>query len=387
MSLNHRQHVASLDGIRGLAILAVLFFHLYPASERDALSHLARAGWLGVDLFFVLSGFLITGILLDTRDDPRVFRNFYARRALRLLPLYSVLMLLIALLSRFAFHTAYTRWTVPFFAYAANVVLNLGKPNGVSPAFDMTSLWSLALEEQFYLLWPWIVVRVRSARKLLLVCAAGVALAVGLRWYASFTHAFLARNANLELPLRLDSLLSGAALAVALRSQTGRRLLSAARLNAIFLVAAGAVALPFALHPHMNMYGPLVARYVLFCAAIASTALIGCALQPHSWAARLGEWAPLRTLGRYSYGIYLLHCPLTPWLYRASMRPGPRTLRTHLLAVGLATLYGAASIALAAFSYHLLELPLLRRKRRFAYVDELLQHRLHADQAATVPVP
>lgn len=385
-AFDHRRHIASLDGIRGLAILAVLFFHLYPASERDPLSHLARAGWLGVDLFFVLSGFLITGILLDTRDDPRVFRNFYARRALRLLPLYVVLMLAIALVSRFALGQPFTRWTLPFFAYAANLVINFGAANGVAPLFDMTSLWSLAVEEQFYLLWPSVAVRVRRTRMLLWICIAGITLAVALRWTASFTHFFLARNADLELPLRLDSLLSGAALAVLVRSRRGRELLRRPLLDAMFAAAALGAALPFVLHPHLNMYGPLVARFVLLAAAIASAALIALALDAPSWAARLGRLRGLRFLGRYSYGIYLLHCPLTPWLYRYTLRRGPHTLRTHALSLALAAAYGAASIALAVVSYHALELPFLRRKRDFAYHDEQQVRHLQVDQAEAEPV-
>jgi peptidoglycan/LPS O-acetylase OafA/YrhL len=146
--------------VRGIAIILVLLTHMFsysmlprPWTGLPRLIMLATVpGWLGVDLFFVLSGFLITGILLDSRGDPQYFRNFYARRALRILPLYLLVLTVLAV---------FYRGSGPFVLVGLLMSVNLAPLFGVSAVSGGQALWSLAVEEHFYLIWPWLIRFVR----------------------------------------------------------------------------------------------------------------------------------------------------------------------------------------------------------------------------------
>ena len=160
----------ALDGLRGIAILLVLATHLLHLKATGPLSQwihaLARAGWIGVDLFFVLSGFLITRILVGLREEPGRAQTFYGRRALRILPAYyaylGVSLLLIFSLVEDATALADTRRHLPGLMLFGQ---NLGSAWLGEPALrELRHLWSLAVEEQFYLLWPWLVWWLRPAR-------------------------------------------------------------------------------------------------------------------------------------------------------------------------------------------------------------------------------
>jgi peptidoglycan/LPS O-acetylase OafA/YrhL len=159
-----------LDTLRGIAVLLVLFFHGFGFGFRYGLEGLSEfpklfvaatlPGWIGVNLFFVLSGFLITGILLDTKTRPDYYRRFYTRRALRILPLYYAVLLLLAVLTRTGLVSRHASWVflgLSFF-YLSNVTVLLGV------AMQYGVLWSLAVEEHFYLLWPGVVRRLSRER-------------------------------------------------------------------------------------------------------------------------------------------------------------------------------------------------------------------------------
>src|SRR6266704_2509367 len=162
-----RQHAfPGLDGVRGIAILLVMFFHfanMKPASKIDGYFYaFTHYGWSGVDLFFVLSGFLITGILVDARGSPSYFKAFYARRALRILPAYYgflfVIFVVLPLLglgagANYMLARQHQGW---YWLHLTNVMMAIGEipGHGSNPS---TRFWSLAVEEQFYFLWPAIV--------------------------------------------------------------------------------------------------------------------------------------------------------------------------------------------------------------------------------------
>src|ERR1035441_8464452 len=166
------RHYPALDGLRGVAILAVFFYHFAGGqSSRNIFvqiwSGVAGIGWMGVDLFFVLSGFLITGILFDTAHKQAKVRNFYARRSLRIFPLYyGVLLVFLLLTPVLPLH--WRPGHLLYFFYLSNVMPIL-TPGLSSPGPKMVvgHLWSLAVEEQFYLIWPFIVWYVKDRRKLL----------------------------------------------------------------------------------------------------------------------------------------------------------------------------------------------------------------------------
>jgi len=171
------RHYPALDGLRGIAILAVFCYHFGGGSKSSnwliqIWSGIADTGWMGVDLFFVLSGFLITGILYDTAHKPNRVKNFYARRSLRIFPLYYGVLLLFLLLTP----TLQLHWKpghLLYFFYLSNM-MPLFTPGLASPGPKMMvgHFWSLAVEEQFYLVWPFIVWYVRDRRKLLQVSIA-----------------------------------------------------------------------------------------------------------------------------------------------------------------------------------------------------------------------
>src|SRR5580704_14423620 len=166
------RYIPELDGVRAIAVLMVMLMHVFTPDDqsRGALENVAPRvltlliahGWLGVDLFFVLSGFLITGILLDTRERPRYFENFYGRRALRILPLYFLYIAVMACC--YPGHRPYFLLSLVFLANLAGLV-GAGIPHGAGV------FWSLAVEEHFYLIWPWLV-RMLNRRALGWTCAS-----------------------------------------------------------------------------------------------------------------------------------------------------------------------------------------------------------------------
>ena len=171
-----RSKMPELDTLRGIAVLLVLFFHgfnLVPIPHEISSTAgrlwvvITSTGWMGVNLFFVLSGFLITGILIESRETPNYFKRFYFRRALRILPAYYAILLVLLLVTYFGLVDRRVGW--PFiglsFIYLANVTPLFGV------AAQYSTLWSLAVEEHFYLLWP-AAVRYVSRRKLLYTCLA-----------------------------------------------------------------------------------------------------------------------------------------------------------------------------------------------------------------------
>ena len=151
-----RKHIPQLDGMRGLAVLLVLLAHSAIAFTRvPAMRWIEGYGNLGVQLFFVLSGFLITRILLDTKDTPHFFRNFFVRRALRIYPLYYALLGFVVFSG--LVHQHGVRWW-PYILYLSNIIYGAGRePSPLGP------VWSLAVEEQFYLVWPFVVSVLRVA--------------------------------------------------------------------------------------------------------------------------------------------------------------------------------------------------------------------------------
>lgn len=222
---SHLRHVPALDGIRGVAVLWVILFHatmhaqlgeMVPWWERW-IHPLLRYGWAGVDIFFVLSGFLITRILLHARFRENYFRNFYARRTLRIFPLYyaSLLFALVALpwLWDYPGQAEFQEDSAWYFSYLQNWgVFFQQLSSGDQGIFG--HLWSLAVEEQFYLVWPWLVWRC-PPRKLAWLCVifvlAGPIVRAGMLVTGSEPVAVYFNTLA-----RSDSLLSGALIAICL---------------------------------------------------------------------------------------------------------------------------------------------------------------------------
>ena len=364
MPLTHAKRIPALDGLRGLAILLVLLYHTYPRHRYDPISLLSDFGWLGMDLFFVLSGFLITGVLFDTLKDPHFFRNFFARRALRILPAYVVFCGAAFIYCLFRGERP-TVWALPYLLFLSNIVADLHLPIGIGYHLSFGHLWSLAVEEQFYLVWPIILYMLARTRPILYACIAGIVLAFFLRCFS--TPHLPHFNQATFLLTRLDAFLSGGLLAIlARRTSFDRRcpnaILYAAMLSGLALIGIAAFA------QHSTLIDTPMLRYGLIGAAILFSATVALALRSGTLVSTVGSLAPLRTLGRYSYAIYLIHGFPLHQLSAIMATAGRRLPVVGSLLVFLG--YGSLCFAIAVWSDRVIEQPFLKRKQAFTYADE-----------------
>jgi peptidoglycan/LPS O-acetylase OafA/YrhL len=368
-------HTPALDGLRGIAILLVLLHHftiLEPAGTVASwLAHVALIGWSGVDLFFVLSGFLITGILIDARGSDRYFTSFYARRTLRIFPLYylvvfvslEVLPLAPSLHDVLAGAGAPSeQW--PYWLYLSNFAI-AARERFMHGVLDIS--WSLAIEEQFYLVWP-AVVWLCPPRALGWLCLALVLLPPVAR--ATALAAGAEPIALYVLPFfRADALATGACLAWLSRRRGLQGLDAVAAPVAV--VGALGIAIVCWRDGDSWWWGATMQRAGYSLIALTAGALLTAALALpalHWWPRALSAgW--LRAFGKYSYALYLFHLPVM------------RMVREHIWApeqfallgapwLGQLAFYGMATapaFLLAWISWRVFESPVLELKSRFPY--------------------
>ena len=358
------RHIPALDGLRGLAVLGVAASHLFPGTAQSLLTRTIQStlsfGFVGVDLFFVPSGFLITGILYDSLGDPGYFRKFYARRVLRIFPLYYGVLAFYALGALF-FGMRYSHQLWSMALYLQNTSL-IARPiyayNGPS-LLPLAHFWSLAVEEQFYLVWPLLVYSLRRQRPLLITCSAFMVLCPIFRlalWHRGWPY----YPVHMSTLTRADTLLAGAALALLLRSPAHDRILRAAPW--LFLCGVLLTAITFSRSDSTALSFRYTALYVTFAG------LLALAVQP-SIITDLCQFPPLRWFGRYSYGLYVFHLIFFAYL----QEPLRAFIARHIspsrgLGVAMAGLICFAVSMLAAYaSYNLYEARFLRLKRFFAY--------------------
>jgi peptidoglycan/LPS O-acetylase OafA/YrhL len=373
MSLR-RNHLPGLDGLRALAVLAVLAYHLDFG--------FAKGGFLGVDLFFVLSGFLITTLLLEEKLETGsiVLMEFWRRRARRLLPaLFLMVAIVVAwpwIASELGLWTAVSNVDVgqlrgfgfaSLFYYANWFVISSGHSyfNGLSAQSPLVHTWSLAIEEQFYLVWPLLTLAlVRGG--VVLRRKIGIGLCIAIAVCSSVAMALIfdpsspdsanfVYNASFT---RLFDLAVGAALAWLVVSRpsapTDRRwsdpvgLLALAGLAVAFVFAGSSNGSPGNAVPRNFMFQ----GGFLLC-AIAAALVIAAVRVEGSWIARVFSWRPLRAVGQVSYGIYLWHWPVITYVTTASSGlAGKKLLIVRLVLIAIATVA----------SYFLIEMPIRRRR-------------------------
>ena len=371
-------HIPALDGLRGIAVLVVMVMHFSLVEPlgpvHAAYARVSGLGWTGVDLFFVLSGFLITGILYDAKGAKHYFRNFYARRTLRIFPLYyAFLVALFVILPLVAPQTAEPEMgeeRLWMWAYLGNVLMARVGWEGL-PAHT-THLWSLAVEEQFYLIWP-LVVWWATRQRLIAICIGAIALASGTRVALHLLGADPTAGYTL-LPARVDTLAIGSLIAVLVRSPEGLSWVRKAARPALF---AG-IAVILAVMASLPSFGTLPPRdltvqfFAYPAVATVAAALLVMAMQsdrrtPMGYALSNGA---LPALGRYSYALYLFHVPIRDVIRNSGIGSsdvgiiaGSRIpLQVAIIAGGIALTY---VIALA--SWNLFEKHLLALKRYFPY--------------------
>jgi peptidoglycan/LPS O-acetylase OafA/YrhL len=367
------RRIPELDGLRGLAALTVVVFHLYIT--------VIPFGWAAVDLFFALSGFLITSIVLEQMKQPGFLRTFYARRSLRIWPIYylTIVILLVA--------TAVTwRHWLPFTLYLQNTGFYLipadelrGKvfaPNWPT----LNHAWSLAVEEQFYLIWPGLILLVGRSRVRILALG-GLVSSVTAR-YAGYPHTLLIS--------RCDGLALGALLASVLHdskscADSERRatvqpwlriagvVLGLLTVRLTWEWLTGRVRLPLS----FQLEDP--AAEVLAMSLLAFIVVAWVVVE--SGDNRLGwlRWKPLRDLGTISYGLYLYHVPVLHSVDAIL----PRSVTGFRALEGMLTLL--FTVAVASLSWRFIERPILKLKDRFDYcIDPVKPSRPDARPALTL---
>jgi peptidoglycan/LPS O-acetylase OafA/YrhL len=369
-----RIHVPALDGLRGLAIALVLLTHLLqlsPVSKLDRIVvKLADTGRHGVDLFFVLSGFLITGILLDTRSKPRYFLNFYGRRTLRIFPLYycslAVVFFVLPLLGivQWSDLSPLRRYEWALWAYCSNIVIAARHAWILdSGPVSLDHFWSLAVEEQFYLVWPLIIALLRR-KALINLCITLIVLAAVLRSVLAIGGA--AEISIMVLtPCRLDTLAIGALIALLVRERGGIGALAPRARTAFW---GSLIALPICFGFHVvNDAAAQSISYSLLALFFGSLLVMTISAPGDSRISRIFSSRVMRFLGKYSYGLYVIHALAVPAFnkyFGVGLLSGSFGGR-YAAAIVYLVLSCALSCGAAVLSWNLLEQPFLRLKRVF----------------------
>jgi len=368
---NVERHVPVLDAIRGLAILLVLVIHIGESMPAPAsrgwmvFSSFASSSWVGVDLFFVLSGFLITGILYDTTRASNFFKAFYARRFLRIFPLYyGFLILLLVLTIPLQIEWHGREWI--YLLYLQNTRIAKHVSAAFSPYVAINHLWSLAVEEQFYFVWPAFVFLVRDRLLLVRITALLMIGSMLVRLLMLYSGKSL-WMIYIFTPARADSLMMGSALALLFRGgiESQKRL---KRLAQFVLPCSIAFLLVLALPTHglnFSSKGVIVFGYTTI--ALASASLMTLSLTDR-WCGAAINRPVLRWLGKYSYGIYVLHLPVMMLLLR--LHVVTQTEAKYASPIWKLVIVVAAvtvSVGLAFLSFNFYESRFLRLKRFFRY--------------------
>jgi peptidoglycan/LPS O-acetylase OafA/YrhL len=355
-------------------------------------------GWSGVDLFFVLSGFLITGILLDTRSDRHRVRNFYLRRTLRIFPLFYGIMAALLLLEPLArwnwswnwvvwpiYVANFARFVHPYTAGDATQRLADFQPQWSAGHHHILlflgHFWSLCVEEQFYLIWPWLVFWIKDRRKLFALCAVAFPACLGMRLAGQhLLPQWMLDNEILyrATPFRLDALLTGALIAVALRWPAKQAILRLARQALPFVFVLAILWALFTPTAHLwqrpYLYPAWKFTWGLSAIDFIAALLILVAIQPASFAFRVLSLRPMRWIGRISYGAYVLHdiphmfyalvATKLVWYLDLYMHVSAQT-RQYVSTLLAAAVGLGATLILAWLSYRFYETPFLNLKERW----------------------
>ena len=397
------RHIPELDGIRGIAVLLVLMFHFGSAPLPDSpwnnfLNGFIGFGWIGVDLFFVLSGCLITGILLEAKGSTHYLRTFYMRRALRIFPLYyATLILFFWVMPPLArrLHMFWPRLTsteqVWYWLHISNI----------RTAFEpliyphVTHLWSLSVEEQFYLVWPLVVLWCSEAG-LAWTCGVLILLSLGLRNVPEFQAMGVTHNNFLYrlTPFRIEPLVLGACIPLIIRNP---QWLFVARRRMAGVLLGGCCITAFVLITARTtwLHAPLMTRFGYSGIGLTFASSIFFAVtrsgSAHRWTRGLRSPVLMR-LGKYSYAMYVIHYPTVGFVKGVVLVAMPKqgweaVSQLLIIATGVGLTY-----LLALCTWKWLEQPFLQLKDRFSYADSPAEgsaglRKLHLATSQTVAQP
>jgi peptidoglycan/LPS O-acetylase OafA/YrhL len=380
-SIGPAKRIPELDGLRGLAILLVILCHYVqdgPVGPRHSLAartgEVIGQGTIGVDLFFILSGFLIGGILLNSRSSPRYYSTFYIRRFFRIIPIYYCWLILFGLVM-----LAAKTWGVaggaefktltPYWAYFI-FIQNYFQGSTAIQAFWLIPLWSLAVEEQFYLLAPPVVRKLSSAQLVKFLTGVlmfSLLLRIFLSSVFGFDHDYWGIAASTNwMPCRADDLALGMLVAAFwVNPQSKRRLQERVAISyaGLFSSAVALLAMSYWLMKPDSFITATVGRTVIgfffvFLLIISLTDKEGLL-------AKIFRWRPLRELGKVSYCVYIIHRAVNWALFRSVLHLDPRF--DSWRAISVACLSFAVTMILAALSGRYFENPLIRRGHHYLY--------------------
>lgn len=385
-----KRRIPEIDGLRGLAIIGVLVCHFFgqgidhEQSHRLAsyLAELALFGGSGVSLFFVLSGFLIAGILLDNKNSPNYFSTFYLRRSFRILPAYYFLIFLIYVLNVLSAQGILNipGWIIGF-TFSGKYYLTFTQNFAMvgTGNFGLVSLahtWSLAVEEQFYLTLPFII-RFAPARVLQL-------LVLALFCSAPVFRGFMATQTNDEFlikalaPANLDFLMMGVAIAIVFRSKRGFEILSRYRFKLIFPLFFGLLFGVLGMQAILqqtfptSQLNPLVLGYTVLCLICGLLVLSAVLTNQNSYLSKILSTSFLRKMGELSYFIYLFHilvyC-LVHWQFGLFEKPPFGFVYLLEMTITLSII-----LVLAQISWTFFEKPLINYGHRFNYFDKSVEN-------------
>lgn len=367
--INYKGKIEELEGLRGIAILLVTIHHFWPEADGiyESLKSFAHFGWIGVDLFFVISGFLIGGILLDTKGNDHYFKNFYARRILRIFPLYYAVVISLFIVIPFSQSMIHglSYWETEFIKEAGNPLWYLTftgnireSITGVEPSFLLAPLWSLSIEEQFYLLTP-LLIHSTSHKQLRLILFLFICVSPIFR-YAMFE--FFPSNERIQYLAtisRFDNLSAGLLLALFVR----KKIVIASRyLSHYLLLSTILIALIF-------IWGGFD-RFSFFCRVCGYSFLAGYFYLVVFWTLEnrnSKKTALLRNkflmyIGSLCFGLYILQRPVEVFLVKSLSYIGFDLNSFPLLSLFAKTL---CSIIVSQLVWSYFEKPINNLKRKF----------------------
>jgi peptidoglycan/LPS O-acetylase OafA/YrhL len=350
-----------LDGLRGIAIILVILYHNFNFIEYF------NYGWLGVDLFFVLSGFLITDILFNSLNSKNYFKSFYARRILRIFPLYYFSLILFLWIIP-AINTSlldmkyYQEHQLWFWTYLQNWPLIFKDDSGASV---LNHYWSLAIEEQYYLIWPFIILLLKKPKRIFILCILLLVIVIASRFYIWQNRNDFPTYERAFLFTRIDGILIGAMLASLynINAQLLRKYFT------VFLLLLTALNYAFYLFkknqsPDFPVWG--IAGFTTF-ALIFAMIVYEAVMKENKFINFILSNSFLRFLGKYSYGFYIFHWPvaiiLSPWFYNITSALFEKNSFIHLLSTGI--LSTIAGLLVSIICYHALEKHFLKLKKYF----------------------
>jgi len=355
----NRSYYPALDGLRGIAILLIVFYHNF------GFINYFFFGWLGVDLFFVLSGFLITDILLKTKNSPNYLKNFYIRRVLRIFPLYYLALILFLVITPNVIPNLlsldyYVQNQIWFWAYLQNWLF-IFYPSHTDSALN--HFWSLAVEEQFYLVWPFIILLFRKTRPLIYLLIVLLIGVISLRFVLWTFQIERLAYFNLYTFSRIDGICIGSLLAVL-------RTVNQKAINRYFtFIVLGLAVLNFVFYffnkQNQFSYPYLaIAGYTTFAIIFGLLVNEGVERQD-TFISRLLSFRTFRFFGVISYSLYVFHWPVylmtSPFLKKWAEK-NFEIVNPSITASIIATIL---SVLLAWLSFHFFEKRFLALKKKF----------------------